>query len=327
MDFLVVALPTGQRLPAPAAELIGGARRLVSQAGGTVAVAVLGHQVADACRDAVAFGADRVYSIDNPALVNFDADSYLLALEAAVRESQPAAVLFTADTFGTELAPRLAHRLATGAVTNCASIDLSDDGKLLFTRPVYGGKAMATMEVTGSPSIAAVAPRSLEPLPRDDSRQAEIAQLSVEIDPSKRKARVIEVRQEEVSGIRLEDAKVVVSGGRGLGEAANFKMLEELAAVLGAAVGASRAAVDAGWVPTALQVGQTGKSVAPELYIAVGISGASQHLAGMGRSKHIVVINKDPEAPFYGVAELGAATDCKKLVPLLTGKLKRLLHE
>lgn len=327
MDFLVVALPTTSKLPTPAAELIGGAKKWAAEGGGIVAVAVLGHQVAEACRDAVAFGADKVYSVDNPALVSFDADSYLRAIELVVRERTPGAVLFSADTFGAELAPRLAYRLGTGVVTSCASMELSADGRLLFTRPVYGGKAMATMEVTRQPSVATVTPRSLEALPRHDSRRGEIAELSVEIDPARRKARVVEVRQEEVSGIRLEDAKVIVSGGRGLGEPGNFKMLEELAGVIGAGVGASRAAVDAGWVPMSMQIGQTGKNVAPELYIAVGISGASQHLAGMGRSKHIVVINRDPEAPFFSVAELGAVADCKRLVPLLTEKLKRLLQE
>lgn len=326
MDFLIISLPTGQKIPAPVAEMIGGAKKITSETGGTVAVAVLGHQVGDNGQDTVAFGADRVFVVDNPTLASFDADSYLMAAEIIVNESQPEAVLFTADAFGWELAPRLARRLNTGAVNSCSHMELSE-GKLLFTRPVYGGKAMATMEVNGNPSIATVTPRSFEPLPRDDTRKAEIIKMDAKIDLEKRKARVIDVSQEEVTGIRLEDAKVIISGGRGVGDPGNFKMLEELASVVGGAVGASRAAVDSGWVPLSMQVGQTGKTVAPELYVAVGISGASQHLAGMSRSKHIVVINRDPEAPFFSVAELGAVADCKKLVPLLTEKLNRLLHE
>ncbi len=327
MNFLVIALPTGSGLPVVAAELIAGARELASKTGGATSVAVLGNGVLEACKGAVAHGADRVFFVDDPALVNYDADCYLPAMELVVRKANPAALLLSADTFGLELGSRLAHRLGTGVVNNCSGISMSDDGKLLLTRPVYGGKAVATMEVLASPAIATVTPRCMEPLPRDESRQAEISQLTLRIDSTARKARVVEVRQEEVSGVRLEDAKVIVSGGRGLGDPSNFKMLEELASVVGGAVGASRAAVDAGWVPMNMQVGQTGKQVAPDLYIAVGISGASQHLAGMSRSKHIVVINKDPEAPFYGVAEVGAAADCKRLVPLLTEKLKRLLQE
>lgn len=326
MDFLIFSLPTGQKIPAPVAEMIGGAKKLISEAGGTATVAVLGYQVEENCQDAVAFGADRVIVVDDPALTNFDADSYLMVAEAVVGKCQPGAVLFTADAFGWELAPRLAHRLNTGAVNSCSNIELSD-GKLLFTRPVYGGKAMATVGVNGSPSIATVTPRSFDPLPRDDARKAEIQKLDLEIDLGNRKARVVEVCQEEVSGIRLEDAKIVISGGRGVGDPSNFEMLEELASVVGGAVGASRAAVDSGWVPMNMQIGQTGKNVSPELYIAVGISGASQHLAGMSRSKHIVVINRDPEAPFFSVAELGAVADCKRLVPLLTEKLKRLTSE
>jgi electron transfer flavoprotein alpha subunit len=326
MDFLIFSLPTGPRIPAPVAEMIGGAKKLTSVANGKVTVAVLGYQIDESCRDAVASGADKVLAFDNSNLTNYDADSYLMAAEVAVRESQPDVVLFTADAFGWELAPRLGHRLRTGVVNSCSNLELSD-GIPLFTRPVYGGKAMASFQVNGSPAIATVTPRSFDPLPRDDTRQAEILKMDAGIDLDNRKARVIEVCQEEVSGIRLEDAKVIVSGGRGLGDATNFKMLEELASVVGGAVGASRAAVDAGWVPMNMQIGQTGKSVAPELYIAVGISGASQHLAGMSRSKHIVVINRDPEAPFFSVAELGAVADCKRLVPLLKEKLNRLLHE
>jgi len=326
MDSLVVSIPTGSHLPAPTAELIAAARGLAARDGGTVAVAVQGRGVAQACREAAAFGADRVYSVAHDALADPDADLHLQALEAVVRQSNPSVVLFTADSLGSELAPRLAHRLGTGVVTECSSIHLSEGGKLLFTRPVYGGKAVAEMEVTSSPALVTIPPRCFEPLPRDDSRQAEIVEVAVPVDVALRRARTLELRQEEVTGVRLEDARIVVSGGRGMGDAASFRYLEELAAVLGAAVGASRAAVDAGWVPSAMQVGQTGKMVAPELYIAVGISGATQHIAGMGRSKHVVVINKDPEAPFFQMAELGVAADYKRVVPLLTEKLRVLLR-
>ena len=321
MNFLVIELSAGDRLSATGAELIGGARRLA--AGGSVSVAVLGKDTSDVCRDAAAFGVNRVYAVESPLLTGFDAEQFLVASESVARESAASVVLFPADAFTAELAPRLAHRLGTGAVAGCVSLALSPDGEVLLTRPVFGGKAMAEMAVGHLPVVATIASGSFEPLGRDDSRNAEVLFLMLPDLPTPR-VRTLEVRPEESDGVRLEDARIVVSGGRGLGEAASFHHLEELARVLGAAVGASRPAVDAGWVPPSIQVGQTGKTVTPDLYIAVGISGASQHLAGMGRSKHVIVINKDPEAPFFKVAELGVVADYRKMVPLLTEKLRAL---
>lgn len=326
MEFLIVALPVGSRLPSPAAELIGGARGMAPQSAGTVSVAVLGKDVAVACRDAAAYGADRVYAINDEMLTDFHSDAYLLALQGLVKETEPDMVLFSADPFTTEIAPRLARRMGTGAVLGCVDLVLDGEGQAILTRPVYGGKAMAQMVVTGRPAVATVVPRSFEAPAREDANSAEVIDRAAGIDPKSLPTRVEEVRQEESTGVRLEDAKVVVSGGRGLGDSSGFGCLEELARVVGGAVGSSRAPVDAGWVPPAMQVGQTGKNVAPELYIAVGISGAAQHLAGMGRSKHVVVINKDPEAPFFGIAELGVVGDYKKLVPLLTEKLRAQLR-
>ncbi len=326
MDILVVVAPDGPELPAASIELLGGASSLASQSGGSVSATVLGKGVARVCQEAAAFGADRVYSVDDQALAPGETDLYLQAVEAVVREVRPQVVLFSADAFGAELAPRLAHRLEVGVVTSCSGLRLAEDGQLLFTRPVYGGKALVEMAVTRSPALATVSPGSLAGLPREEGRTADVRPVSIHLDPAGRRTRVHEVRQEESAGVRLEGAKIVVSGGRGLGEGANFKYLEALAGVLGAAVGSSRPPVDTGWVPPNMQVGQTGKTVAPDLYIAVAISGQSQHVAGMGRSRHIVVINKDPEAPFFKIAELGVVADYKRVLPLLTEKLKAALH-
>lgn len=298
---------------------------MVSAVGGTVEAAVLGHGVAQACREAATFGADAVYAVDDGVLANFDAEAYLQALQAVVRESSPGAVLFTADYASGELAPRLAHRLGSGAITEAVRMEVAGDGRLVFTRPAYGGRLMAEMVSNCSPAVATLMPGSLEAQPRGEGRSGEVKMLQLRWGNGTGLVRTLEVEREEEGAVPLEGARVVVAGGRGIGDPANFKSLEELAAVLGAAVGASRAAVDEGWVSPGRQVGQTGKKVAPDLYIAVGISGATQHLAGMSRAKHVVVINTDPEAPFYEIAEVGVAADYNQLLPPLTARLRELL--
>ncbi len=318
MKILVISVPKASEFPAATAELVGGAKRLGAQ----TEVAVIGRFVEEACREVAAFGADRVYCVEDEAISPFDTDACLAAAQAVALEADPDAVLLTADPLGSEIGPRLARRLSSSAVTSCCGMRLSPEGELLLLRPVYGGKAMAEMAVTARPAVAVVVARSFEPPAREDSRQVRIVEVDAGLDSTPRRTKLLEVRQEELSGVRLEDARIVVSGGRGLGEAANFKYVEELASVMGAAVGSSRPPVDAGWVPPTMQVGQTGKTVAPDLYVAVGISGQSQHLAGMGRSRHIVVINRDPEAPFFRFAELGVVADYKTFLPLLTEKLK-----
>ena len=324
MKYLVVSLPTDAVFPRAAAELLGAVAGLGGQPSDVVAVAVLGRAVSQACREAVALGAAAVYSVESDALVDGDADVYLQALAAVVEEARPEVVLLAADPLSAELAPRLAYRLGTGAATDCVGIAHAEDGALLFQRPVYGGKALAWLEISGSPKIATIAPHSFDPLPRDDAHRAVVSEIAFAVDPAARRARVQEVLREDTGGVRLEDARVVVSGGRGLAEAGNFRYLRDLAEVLGASVGASRPPVDLNWVPASLQVGQTGKVVAPDLYVAVAISGASQHLAGMGAAKHIVVINADPQAPFFKVAEVGVVADFKTFLPVLTEKLKAL---
>ncbi|MFQ5903103.1 MAG: electron transfer flavoprotein subunit alpha/FixB family protein, partial [Candidatus Binatia bacterium] len=223
-------------------------------------------------------------------------------------------------------APRLAFRHGASLAHDCTDLRV-EDGALVAERPVYGGNATSVVRSrTPELSLATVRAKALDPAEPQEGRTGEVTELAVELKEGALKARFVETRQEKGEGVRLEDAVIVVSGGRGLGSGENFRYLEELAAVLKAAVGASRAAVDAGWVPTHMQVGQTGRIVSPNLYIAVGISGAMQHMVGAGPSKHIVAINTDPDAPIFQRAQYGVVGDYKAVVPALTKKLRELLE-
>lgn len=325
MKSLVVCLPSGPHLPASSAELIGALRKIAFRPGDSVVAAVLGNDVEPACQDAAALGFDPVYAVDHICLDQFNSDGYLQSLESVMRKSDPDVVLFPSDDLGMEIAPRLASRLGTGLVTEAVGLQISEDDRIVFSRPIYGGRLMAEMVVSRRPAIATFMAGIAEPPARDPDRTVEV--LKVDFFPETRapSVRTLEVQQEDAA-IPLESARIVVSGGRGLGDAASFRYVTELAQVLGAAVGASRAAVDEGWATPGMQVGQTGKKVAPELYIAVGISGATQHLAGMNRAKHVAVINADREAAFFKIADIGVVADYKKLLPPLTARLKGSLE-
>jgi electron transfer flavoprotein alpha subunit len=234
-------------------------------------------------------------------------------------------VLLADDSRGRELAPRLAYRLKAGLVTEVTAIQ-ADGPAVLFQRQMYGGRTIATFVAQQFPVVASVKPRAMEPAVERADRFGEEVSVSVSLDASLLRTRVTEKVGEEVRGVKLENAKMIVSGGRGLKGPEPFKQLEELAQLLKGAVGASRAATDAGWVPASWQVGQTGKTVSPDLYIAVGISGATQHLAGMTSSKTIVAINTDPDAPIFKVAHLGIVGDFKAVLPKFIAKCRELTH-
>jgi len=235
-------------------------------------------------------------------------------------------VLLAADDIGQDLGPRLAHRLGAGIMTFCTDVVLDrESNSLRMVRGVFGGKAEGTFVSKKPRQVCTVKPHAFEPAPRQEGRTAEVRSLTPSLDDFQPQSRLLERLVEKVEGVRLEDARIIVSGGRGLGGPQGFEILTGLAKELGAAMGASRAAVDAGWVPPSWQIGQTGKSVAPDLYIAVGISGASQHLAGMSNSKHIVAINTDQDAPIFQVAELGVIGDYQKVVPALADAVRKLL--
>jgi electron transfer flavoprotein alpha subunit len=270
-----------------------------------------------------AYGVDQVLHVEHPLLKDRQTDAYVAALTQIASQATPQVILLADDSCGKEVAPRLAHRLNGAVVTEVMGIEV-DGAAVLFQRQMYGGRTIATFAAQRCPIVATVKPRAMEPAVEQAGRSGEEVPVTVLLDASLLRTRVVEKVGEEVRGVKLENAKVVVSGGRGLKGPEPFQQLEELAQLLKGAVGASRAATDAGWVPASWQVGQTGKTVNPDLYIAVGISGATQHLAGMTSSKTIVAINTDPDAPIFKVAHLGIVGDFKAVLPKFIEKCREL---
>ena len=313
-------------LSMPSKEVLGMARRMAGQTKDRVAAALVGAKVSSFSQELAGWGADVVYLAENERLAEFHPSRYLKVFENIAGAAQAHIVLFPADAIGMELAPRLAHRLGAGLVTDCVDFELKD-GRCVFIKPVYGGKALARMRVTTPVSMATVRPRTQEPFLDETGRIIERVIVAPAMDAILPETTVIERIEEEGEEINLEDAKVVVSGGRGMGNAEAFQRLKQMAKMLGGAVGASRTAVDAGWLPPSHQVGQTGKIVAPDVYFAVGISGSSQHIAGMGGSKIIVAINKDPEAPILRIADFGVIEDYRNVLPALIDELGKILNK
>ena len=300
------------------AELTGAAVRL----GGPVTVAVLGSGVDGLGEKAASYGANKVIVVDDPALEGLEGDATTAVAERLARETDPAVILIGQTMMGRDLGPRLAQRLGTAVAMDCVGLEMQGD-KLLAERPAYGGAARARYTINGSPQIATVRVKALEP-PEAAAASAEVVKQPAGIDSSVVKAKVTSRRKEEAEGIRLEDAKVVVSGGRGLGGPEGFQPLEELAKVLGGAVGASRAVCDLGWYPVANQVGLTGKVVTPDLYVAVGISGASQHMAGISSVKNIASINKDADASIFKASRWAVVHDWKEFIPAFIEEVKKV---
>ncbi len=317
---LVIGEATEEGKLAPVVpELLGAASRL----GGPVTCALLGSGVEGLAQECVASGAAKVIVVDDPLLQVYQGDAYTPVADRICKEVEPAAVLMGQTMMGRDLAPRLAARLGTAVAMDCVAVQMQSD-KVIAERPCYGGNARARYSFNTSPAIATVKVKSQEPLERDDSRQGQVVKQAADVNPEAVRARVVDRRKEKAVGVRLEDARVVVSGGRGVGGPEGFKPLEELADILGGAVGASRAVCDLGWYPVATQIGLTGKVVTPDLYIAVGISGASQHMAGISQVKNIVAINKDPEASIFKASRFGVVGDWKEIIPPLIEKVREL---
>ena len=322
-DILVLAEGEGAVPSRSTLELLAAARCLADGTGGVVTAAVLGAAPGELLASFFAHGADEVLRLEHPLLAERQTELVVAALAQAVPEAGTQVVLVPDDAVGREVAPRLAHRLNGGVVTEVTGVEATGE-TIGFRRQVYGGRCVATLVPTRWPVIAAVKPRSLEPATERAGRTGQETRLAVSLDPACVRAKVLQRVAEEVRGVKLENARVVVSGGRGLKGPEPFNQLEELAQLLKGALGASRAATDAGWVPVTRQVGQTGKSVSPDLYIAVGISGAIQHLAGMSGSKTIVAINTDPDAPIFKMAHLGIVGDFKAVLPKFIQSCKEL---
>ena len=324
---LIVGETKNGSLDAITLELLGIGRQLANSLGEELSAVILGSGVADAAGEAAHYGPDRVYLVDNPALANYLNEPYTTALEQVCQQIKPNILLMGQTDMSRDLAPRLAFRLGTGLVMDCIELSIDPDSKnMVMAKPVYGGNARALYVCENSrPQMATVRAKSMDAAQKG-ANQAEVSPVNVTIDAAAIKAKYVERVKQEAEGIRLEDAEVVVTGGRGMGGPENFPLLEELARLLGGAVGASRAACEQGWVPNTIQVGLTGKVVSPNLYIAVGVSGAMQHMAGCSGSRNIVAINKDPDANIFKAAHFGVVGDYKQVIPPLIQKCKELLQ-
>jgi len=307
-------------------ELLGIGRKLADQRGVDLTAVLLGSGIRDHAGELIASGADRILLVDRPELAQYREDVYGRVLEHLIREYKPEVVLAGATAIGRSVIPQVATALGAGLTADCTGLAIRrEDGMLLQTRPAFGGNIMATIECPHSrPQMSTVRPNVMAPAEVDSSRQGEVIEVDLPHELLVSRVEVLETVLSEGDQVNIQEVEVLVSGGRGLESEKGFALIEELARELNGAVAASRAAVDAGWISYPHQVGQTGKTVCPKLYIACGISGAIQHLAGMNTSKVIVAINKDPEAPIFSKADYGVVGDLFEIVPKLTEEIKKI---
>ena len=305
-------------------ELLGKARELADALNEKVYAMLLGHDLTTQAQECIAYGADTVLRVDAPELATYVTEPYAQAIYQIIRDNKPSIVLIGATTIGRDLGPRLSARVETGLTADCTGLEISEERDLLMTRPAFGGNLMATIICKEHrPQMSTVRPGVMRMGQRDENRKGTIEDVKINFDKSKFRVRVLETVKQTKNLVDITEAHVLISGGRGVGNAEGFDMLRTMANTIGAEVSASRAMVDAGVLGHERQVGQTGKTVRPDLYFAMGISGAIQHLAGMEESEYIIAINKDKFAPIFNVADLGIVGDVRKIVPLLTEKLKR----
>ena len=312
------------RLKGVAYELLSQGRKLADKLETELCAVCIGHNV-EGAEQLVAYGADKVYLADDPALADHQEDFYTGVLVDLIRKHRPEIILAGATAMGRSFIPRVASILYTGLTADCTGLDIDPESKLLLqTRPTFGGNVMATIMCQAKrPQMSTVRPHVFKRSAPDEGRHGEIIKVDFDKEAVTSRTKLLDFIEDLTEKVKLDDADIIVSGGRGLGKPENFQIIKELADVLGAALGSSRPPVDDGWIPYSHQVGQTGKTVCPKLYIACGISGAVQHLAGMQTADVIVAINEDPNAPIFQVATYGIVGDLFELVPMLTDRFKK----
>ncbi len=331
----VFAQQVDNKLSGIALELVGKGKDLAKDLGTEVTAVLVGSGVKDLADELAAYGADKVILVDDPELKEYRTEPYAHALASVIEKYKPEIFLVGATAIGRDLGPRVSARIHTGLTADCTQLEIGDfpinpvpgkeqlHNQLLMTRPAFGGNTIATIACPEfRPQMATVRPGVMQKAPKVEGAKAVVEEFNPGFTPDDKYVEILEIVKSVVDTVDIMDAKILVSGGRGVGSPENFKILEDLAEVLGATVSCSRAVVDAGWKPKDLQVGQTGKTVRPNVYFAIGISGAIQHLAGMEESDLIIAVNKDETAPIFDVADYGIVGDLNKIVPALTEKLK-----
>ena len=324
----VIVDNAGDEVEDVALELVGQARELADRLGLQAAAVLLGDDVRSLTPALAQHGADKVYLAEDPLLSAYNPDAYTPLLADLVRCEEPSIVLWGATDRGRDLAPRVAARLGTGLASNCTRVDLSEDRLLMMTRPVYGGKASCNAVCPQArPQMATLQPGALPAKRPDPSRQAEVIAVDVDLSPQDLRLRLEEVSKIPPAALDVTEAELIVAGGRGAGSEEGFQLVRQLAHLMGATVAASRPAVDAGWAPYERQVGLSGKTVAPRLYVACGISGVNHHVVGMRDSKAVVAINQDPHAPIFQIADVKIVGDLRQVLPSLVERLRRLRQQ
>ena len=326
-EIIIFAEIDGEGLHSTVGELISAGKKIVEDTGNVISAALIGGNQ-DLASQAIALGADKVYLANDDAIQEGVADAYLAAMHRICIQVEPTVVLTSKTPIGRAVGPRLAYRLGSGIAQDCTDVSLdSDSGRVTATRPVYGGNAMAKFTFADKdPQVVIMRLKAFETAAPDSSRNGEVVEFEISLDESDIKSKLVETVKEESEGVRLEDAAVIIGMGRGLGGPEPVSQLEELAKVFNGAVGASRAVCDAGWLDHSYQIGLTGKTVTPDVYITVGISGASQHMAGCSSSKNIVAINKDGDANIFKEASFGVVGDWEKVLPAFTATARELLQ-
>lgn len=305
-------------------ELINAAKPLAEKKGCELVAVVLGKDVESVAKDAICYGADSAILVDGPEFEYYTTDAASNALVALIEKYKPETLIIGATNNGRDMGPRVSCRIQTGLTADCTGIDIDEEtGNMAWTRPTFGGNLMATIMCPDHrPQMGTVRPGVFKKGRYDESRSGEIIREELHVPREEIRTSLVKRVQEVAEAVNLEEAEIIVSGGRGVGSQENFKILEELAEVLGATVGCSRAVVDAGWMPHVHQVGQSGKTVAPKLYFAIGISGAIQHIAGISGADTVVAVNKDPDAPIFDVADYSIVGNLNEIVPALTAAFK-----